>query len=70
MDNLTAKVSCLARAYHRRVNTVPVFDDTAAEAMLGENFEQIAQNIKNGAAFFLPGFTGTPEEALRRIVDG
>ena len=70
MDNLTAKVSCFARAYHRRTNAVPVFDDTAAEALLGEDFPQIAQNMKDGAAFFLPGFTGTPEEALWRIVDG
>lgn len=70
MDHLTAKVSCFARAYHRRTNAVPVFDDTAAEALLGEDFEQIAQNMRQGAAFFLPGFTGTPEEALRRIVDG
>lgn len=70
MDHLTAKVSCFARACHRRVNAVPVFDDTAAEALLGEDFRQIAQNMQQGAAFFLPGFTGTPEEALRRIVDG
>ena len=70
MDHLTAKVSCFARAYHRRTNAVPVFDDTAAEALLGEDFPQIAQSMKDGAAFFLPGFTGTPEEALRRIVDG
>lgn len=70
MDHLTAKVSCFARAYHRRTNAVPVFDDTAAEALLGEDFPQIAQSMKDGAAFFLPGFTGTSEEALRRIVDG
>ncbi len=70
MDHLTAKVSCFARAYHRRTNAVPVFDDTAAEALLGEDFPQIAQSMENGAVFFLPGFTGTPEEALRRIVDG
>ncbi len=70
MDHLTAKVSCFARAYHRRANAVPVFDDAAAEALLGEDFPQIAQSMKDGAAFFLPGFTGTPEEALRRIVDG
>ena len=68
MDHLTAKVSCFARAYHRRTNVVPVFDDTAAEALLGEDFPQIAQSMKDGAVFFLPGFTGTPEEALRRIV--
>ena len=70
MNNMTALVSCFARAYHRRVNAVPVFDDTAAEALLGEDFRQIAQNMQQGAAFFLPGFTGTPEDALRHIVGG
>lgn len=70
MNNMTALVSFFARAYHRWANVVPVFDDTAAEALLGEDFRQIAQNMQQGAAFFLPGFTGTPEEALRRIVDG
>lgn len=70
MNNMTALVSCFARACHRRVNAVPVFDDTAAEALLGEDFRQIAQNMQQGAAFLLPGFTGTAEEALRRIVDG
>ena len=70
MNNMTALVSCFARACHRRANAVPVFDDTAAEALLGEDFRQIAQNMQKGAAFFLPGFTGTPEEALCRIVDG
>lgn len=70
MNNMTALVSCFARACHRRANAVPVFDDAAAEALLGEDFRQIAQNMQKGAAFFLPGFTGTPEEALCRIVDG
>ena len=68
MDHLTAKVSCFARAYHRRTNAVPVFDDTAAEALLGEDFPQIAQSMKDGAAFFLPGFTGTPEERVAIIM--
>lgn len=70
MNNMTALVSCFARAYHRWANVVPVFDDTAAEALLGEDFRQIAQNMQQGAAFFRPGSSGTPEEALRRIVDG
>lgn len=64
MNNMTALVSCFARAYHRWANVVPVFDDTAAEALLGEDFRQIAQNMQQGAAFFLPGFTGTPEETI------
>lgn len=55
MNNMTALVSCFARAYHRWANVVPVFDDTAAEALLGEDFRQIAQNMQQGAAFFLPG---------------
>lgn len=54
MNNMTALVSCFARAYHRWANVVPVFDDTAAEALLGEDFRQIAQNMQQGAAFFCP----------------
>lgn len=70
MENLTAKMSCFARAFHRRANTCPVFDDTAAEALLGSDYAEIARNLSAGVGFFLPGFAGTPEESLRAIVDG
>lgn len=70
MENLTAKMSCFARAFHRRANARPVFDDTAAEALLGSDYAEIARSLSAGAAFFLPGFTGTPEESLRAIADG
>ena len=69
MDHMTAKVSCFARAYHFLNNPVPVFADTAARQLLGEDYLQIAQSMTQGIPFFLPDFHGTPEEGLRRIVD-
>ena len=69
MKNTTATISCFARAYHRLVNAHPVFDDTAARALLGEQFDAIAQNISAGVRYFLPDFTGTPEAGLRLVVD-
>lgn len=69
MKNTTAMVSCFARAYHRNANAYPVFDDTAAQPILGEEYRQIAQSMAEGAGFFLPEFKGTPEECLRLIVD-
>lgn len=70
MEHTTAKMSCFARAYHSRNSPCPVFADTAAEALLGADFAQIAQTLSAGVYFFLPEFTGTPEAGLRRIVDG
>lgn len=69
MDNTTAKVSCFARAYHYKNNLVPVFADSMAESLLGEEYEQIAENMTQGIGFFLPGFDGTAAEGLRLIVD-
>ena len=69
MDHMTAKVSCFARAYHCKNNPVPVFADSAAEQLLGEDYQQIAQSMTQGIPFFLPGFYGSPAEGLRLIVD-
>ena len=69
MDNKTAKVSCFARAYHHKNNQVRIFGDDKAEKMLGEEYEQIAQHMKNGISFFLPDYQGDSEEGLRLIVD-
>lgn len=69
MENLTAKVSCFARAYHYRNNAAPIFADTAAQALLGEDYDRIAESMTQGIGFFLPGFNGAPEEGLRLIVD-
>ena len=69
MDNLTAKVSCFARAYHAKNHPVPIFADTAAEQLLGADYDQIAESMARGVGYFLPDFHGSPEEGLRLIVD-
>ena len=69
MDNLTAKVSLFARAYHHKHNDVKIFDDYMAEQLLGEDYEIISQNMINGINFFLPGFQGTKEDGLKLIVN-
>ena len=69
MDNMTAKVSCFARAYHYRNNAAHIFADPYAGALLGADYERIAQSMTQGAGYFIPGFSGSAEEGLRLIVD-
>lgn len=68
--SLTALVSAFARAYHTEKNKVKIFDDFLARQLLtGEEYGSISGNMTQGIAFFQPDFTGSPEEALRRVVD-
>ena len=69
MDNMTAKVSCFARAYHYKNNSTCIFADNIAKKILGDDYNQIAKNMTDGLDFFCPGFKGTKEEGLRAIVD-
>ena len=70
MDKMTALVSAFARAYHYINNDAWVFADPYAEKMLtDEENASISQNMSQGISFFAPEFRGTPEEALRYIVD-
>ena len=69
MQHMTAKVSCFARAYHYKNNTVHIFADSTAQRLLGEDYDRIAESMMQGAGFFLPDFKGSPNEALRMIVD-
>ena len=69
MDNMTAKVSCFARAYHYKNNSIHIFTDDIAEKLLGEDYHQIAKSMSDGIDFFCPGFEGTREEGLRLILD-
>lgn len=69
MDNMTAKVSCFARAYHYNNNSIRIFTDDIAEKLLGEDYNQIAKSMSDGIDFFSPGFEGTREEGLRLILD-
>lgn len=69
MDNMTAMVSCFARAYHYKNNSIHIFTDDIAEKLLGEDYNQIAKSMSDGIDFFCPGFEGTREEGLRLILD-
>lgn len=69
MEHMTAKVSCFARAWHFENNRVHVFADSAAGALLGEEYREIAQHMTAGLPFFFPDFQGSPKEGLRLIVD-
>jgi methyltransferase (TIGR00027 family) len=70
MNNMTAKVSCFARAYHFRNNDEWIFKDEIAGTILGdEDYSTIAENMAKGIQFFAPGFTGDESEALRFIAD-
>ena len=70
MENMTAKVSCFARAYHYKNNQNWIFKDDKAAEILGEKeYQMIAEHMTQGIQFFQPDFNGTKEEALRVIVD-
>lgn len=70
MENLTAKISYFARAYHYKTNERPIFSDSAAAALLGGDYDAIAAHIAQGIRFFAPEFTGSADDALEIAVDG
>lgn len=68
--NMTALVSCFARAYHYRNNEMRVFaDDYAEKLMTQQEYDAVAGNMSGGISYFNPDFKGNAEEALRWIVD-
>ena len=70
LENMTALVSCFARAYHCRNSNLPVFADPVAEQMLtAEEYDAISWNMTQGIPYFAPDFQGTQEEALHFIVN-
>ena len=66
---MTALISAFARAWHARHASVPVYRDTLAEQLLSPDYAAVAGHMAAGAAYFLPGFKGTREEALQLIVN-
>ncbi|MGN1015124.1 MAG: class I SAM-dependent methyltransferase [Butyricicoccus sp.] len=68
-NSMTAVVSAFARAYHSKYSGVKIFDDVHAEALLGNDYHAVAQNMGSGISFFHPAFRGSSEQALRWIVD-
>ena len=68
--NLTALVSCFARAYHYKNYKYKIFSDSIAEKIISsEEYNSIASNMANGIKFFNPKFVGSKENALSWIVD-
>lgn len=67
--SMTAEVSAFARGYHTRESEAICSDPLAVKLLGEERFAQIAAQMTAGREWFLPGDTGTPEEALRRIVN-
>ena len=54
MDNMTARVSCFARACHYKNNSIHIFTDDIAGKLLGEDYHQIAKSMSDGIDFFCP----------------
>lgn len=69
MNNMTALVSCFARYYHTKTDEVKIFADPLAGEILSEDEKNaIAENMKNGIAFFDPNYScGDP---LGRVMNG
>lgn len=68
--NITALVSCFARAYHNKNNKIKIYEDNYAEKILSkEEYDSISYNMSNGIKFFNPNFVGNNTEALEWIVN-
>ena len=68
--SMTALISLFSRAYHTKRSVCPVFSDAIAEKLLTEEeYETAAASMKNGREFFLPGFKGSADEALDKIMN-
>jgi len=69
MNNMTALVSCFARAYHFENNDEHIFADPAARKLLGDDYNAISDNMTSGISFFAPEFKGEKSDALRLIAE-
>ena len=68
--SMTALVSAFSRAYHAETNEVKIFDDCIAKSLLtNEEYAQISNSMSAGINFFNPAFKGTPDAALKWVVD-
>lgn len=68
--SMTAFGSAFARAFHAEDGDDHIFRDTLAKALLGEaEYNKMAGMMAAGIAYFNPEFQGTPDEALRWIVN-
>ena len=69
-NNLTARLSAFARAFHYANHLAPVFADCIAPLLFSaEEYAAIASYLSEGISFFDPNFQGTAAQALRHVVD-
>ncbi len=69
-SNMTALVSCFARAYHNKNSDFKIYEDNLAELILSkEEYDNISKSMSNGIKFFNPNFIGDSDEALKWIVN-
>lgn len=67
--SMTAEVAAFVRAYHT-AESGTICSDPLAIKLLGEKrYGQIADEMKAGRDWFLPGHSGTPEQALQRMIN-
>ena len=66
---MTARVSAFARAHHAHNRDCVYCDPLVEKLLTPSEMQEIATSMTQGINFFRPGFQGTPEEALRWIVE-
>ena len=65
----TAQMSAFLRAWHWERHAVRVFEDPAAFTLFRrEELSGMEAALQKGAGFFLPDFSGPPEDAVEEIM--
>lgn len=52
MENLTAKMCLFVKAYHRKKSNIKIYYEKYAKNILGNDYNNIFNNLKNGIDFF------------------
>lgn len=68
MKNMTALMSCFARAYQAENFLPKIYDDCYAKQILGDDeYAEISKNLENGISFFAPNYIGN--DPLKWIIE-
>ncbi len=70
MKNITALITCFARAYHNEFNECKIFNDPLAIKILAkEEFDYISKSMIKSINLFNPQFIGSDNDKLEYIVN-
>ena len=70
MENMTALICCFSKAYHYENYKCRIFNDNVSKKILSiEEYANISTNMSNGIDYFNKNFKGTPEDALKWIIN-